>query len=265
MAAPATKLRVCTRQIHNGTERVPCNSPYLGSTCPNEQKHIMKIKTGYCSNGCCEGTKPKSFKGNPMPTCKFFLICACECHARLDKMFKDIGEERILIENAEYVPDIIPFNIEDYINTGDSTVAFADGGPDTPNGHERPLAGQPGRSPDVLAGRRTDTGRAARGGLEAQVWDLCRVFMSKGAEGLVTPKILAEAIADHYKIPTPSTGAIGAVFDRWEKLGFAKQAKKPVRFMGFTGRGTWEELLIMKGKTKRERKMDKVSARRGFR
>jgi hypothetical protein len=263
--ATATKLKVCKRFVHNGTERVACNLPYVGEDCAQKDQHVLKIKTGYCANGYCEGTKPKSWRGTPVPTCKFFATCACECHVRFDEIFKIAGEPRILIENAEYIPDLIEFHIEDYMNLGDSSGALNPDGADGSPSMERPVESQPARSPVMLASRRTDTGRAARGGLEAQVWDLCRVFMSKGMEGLVTPKLLAEAIADHYKIPTPSTGAIGAVFDRWEKLGFAKQAKKPVRFMGFEGKGTWEELQILKGKTKRERKASQSAARRGFR
>ena len=79
--------------------------------------------------------------------------------------------------------------------------------------------------------------------------------MSKGAQGLITPRILADAIAEHYKIPTPSTGAIGAVWDRWSKLGFAKQEKQPVRFLDFEGQGTWDELQILKAKAKRAKKI----------
>ena len=262
--ATATKVKVCKRFYHDGTERKLCNRPYIGDKC-TAVEHFLKFKTGFCNIGSCEGTRPKGHKDKPLPTCSFYMTCPCECHTKLDKMFKDIGETRILIENPEYQPEVTEFNIEDYINTGDSRDASMGGGVIGPDGVEWPATSQPARSPDALATRRTETGRAARGGLEAQVWQMIVTFNEKGLGEFITPRILADAIAEEHKIPTPSTGAIGAVFNRWESLGFASQTKKPVKFGGFLGKGTWEELIILKGKAKRQRKQAKSAERRGFR
>jgi hypothetical protein len=262
MAAVATKVKECKRLVHNGTERVPCGTEYKGADCPRRD-HVLKFKTGFCNNGDCEGNKPKTWRGKPKPTCKFWQTCPCECHKRIDDMFKMAEMPRQLIENPEYIPEKVHFDIMDYMKTSDEAVPFsplATSGPDGVEGHA-PDAPRPAAAP--LAARRTDTGRAARGGLEAQVWEQCQVFAAGGIEA--TPKVLADLIADKYKIPTPSTGAIGAVFNRWEKIGFAKQGKKPIRFLGFTGEGTWQELEVIKAKAKRTRKQTQSAARRGFR
>lgn len=261
---PKAKPKKCTRLVHNGVERVKCDTLYL-TDCPKSSDHVLKFKTGFCNNGWHEGTKPKDWRGNPTPTCQFFQTCACNCHVKLDKMFKDVGMERLLVENSEYTPERVDFNIEDYMKPAEDDAPFSDGGADGPATDEGTTRTATRPSVATLATRRTDTGRAARGGLEAQVFEQCRLFTDAEALDLCIPKNIAERIADQYKIPTPSTGAIGAVFDRWTKLGFATTAKKPVRFVGFTGEGTWTELELMKAKAKRQRKHAQSAIRRGFR
>lgn len=263
MAAPATVLKTCNALVHNGVERVKCGKQYKGTECPNKSNHLMKIKTGYCNMGQCEGTKPKGNKDKPLPTCSAFTLCACKCHAEIDEMFKITEMERIEVVNPEYIPERVEFNIFDYLKTPEDEVPFSDVRVNGDGRLEQPVAATTAPAVAPLTTRRTDTGRAARGGLEAQVLEQCQVFAAGNIEA--TPKMIAEIIADKYKIPTPSTGAIGAVFNRWESLGFAKQARKPVRFTGFTGDGTWVELSQLKARTKRAKKQSLSAARRGYR
>lgn len=254
----------CKRLVHNGTERVECGTLYTGTDCPNKLTHVLKFASGFCQMGKHEGNKPRNLDGTPARTCKLFMSCGCKCHEQIDQMFKMAGMDRIFIENPEWKPNFIPFNPDDYVSSKDS---FSSGGVDGPDDMERPPAGRVDTPARTLTERRTDTGRAARGGLEAQVFQQVRKLVDAGFGGdnLITPKILADMIREEYKIPTPSTGAINAVFERWNTLGFATTAKKPVRFVSFTGKGTWVELIQMKGRIKRERKMSQSAARRGFR
>lgn len=223
-------------------------------------KNRNKFMSGYCSNGFCEGTKPRSFRGTPQKTCHLIDECPCECHRQLDLMFESTGVPRQLVTNPEYTPERVDFNIEDYLQTPSSDAPSTDGGVDGPD----IIEGTP-MTPAVaaLAQRRTETGRAARGGLEAQVLEACHALAILDQH--ITPKMISGWIAGKYEIPEPSTGAIGAVFNRWEKLGFAKQEKKPVRFAGFTGDGTALELERLKGKVKRESRRTQSALRRGIR
>lgn len=235
-----------------------------------EQRAWLKDRAKNCTGFCndfnkpaqCEGTKPRNYKGQPLPTCEYFSTCPCSCHWNVDQMFSMTGLDRKLVPNPEYVPPVAEFVMPDFTEDPLGTVAVADGGVIEPVDHERPVAVPPTPDATPLAHRRTETGRAARGGLEAQVWDAC--FNMPGEDDL-TPKQVVDWIADKYKIPTPSTGAVNAVWERWVKLGFATVAKKPNRFTGFSNDGTWEELVRMKGSAKRQAKSAKVAQRLGRR
>lgn len=223
-----------------------------------------KFMTGFCNDsgkpGQHEGQKPKS-GDKPLPTCEYWDTCPCVCHQNVDKMFEMTGLERRLVPNPEYVHEASEFVIPDVAIDPLGPVAVPVAGVIGPDDDERPVAAQDGPSTAPLAQRRTPTGRAARGGLEAQVWEACRSI----EEEPLTPKLVGEFIAEKYTIPTPSSGAINAVWDRWSKLGFAEQGKKPNRFVKFTGDGTWEELCRIKSSTKRQKKSAIAEARRTIR
>lgn len=259
--AAVTGVKVCKRLVHNGTERVVCGNIYKGTNCPRVE-HVLKIKTGFCSNGHCEGTTPHNFRGRAMPTCDFFRTCACECHVRFDEMFKLAEMERILLNKSAYVPERIDFNPDDYLPTRKEDAPSNPLAPVAPVAVEGALAPPPPVAQPPLTQRRTDTGRAAKGALEAQVWEQCVVFAAASIPA--TPKMLAELIADKYHIPTPSTGAIGAVFDRWVALGYAEKSARPVQFLKFTGEGTWEELDWMKAKARKAKRHNSNPNRRHF-
>jgi hypothetical protein len=80
--------------------------------------------------------------------------------------------------------------------------------------------------------------------LEAQVFEAC---VALAIIPTLTPKVVAEYIVTKYKVPTPSSGAIQAVWIRWDKLGIGKELKKPVRWGGFIDPElTWEKLDALK-------------------
>lgn len=228
-------------------------------------KGRSKFMTGFCNDinkpAQHEGTKPRS-GGKPLSTCPFWLDCPCECHWNVDQLFKMTGMERKPVPNPEFVPYRSEFVMPEYADPLGSTPTSSPDGTDTHPDDERPVTTPYAPAAAPLAERRTETGRAARGGLEAQVWDAC--FNMPGEDDL-TPKMVAEWIADKYKIPTPSSGAINAVWDRWEKLGFATQAKKPNRFTGFTGEGTWDQLQRMKVSGKVQKKVNATKERLAIR
>lgn len=228
-----------------------------------------KYVTGFCNDigkpAQCEGTRPRSPSGKPMKVCEFHLTCPCKCHYDIDQMYKLAGMERIEpVVNPEYVPEGEQFVMPDPVVRFTEPPSFIGGGPDGPPIAEGIVAPTPAPSmtPSLPP---TPTGRRHRGELEYQVLEAVNAW--GGDNGLCTPKIVAEWIAAKYTIPLPSTGAIQAVWNRWEKLGIAVQAKKPVRFVGWTGdfNGSAETLERLKASKKRQEKSAKSAAARGFR
>lgn len=232
-----------------------------------------RYKTGFCSNGHCEGTKPVNYRGRPMPICTLWEKCGCECHERITKMYADIGVPRIEAQqNPDYKPDPNPFVLPDLrdrhappvtLNGPRLIVSELDEATATP-------PPQPGTT--VVEGRAfapTPTGYRGRGQLEYEVLEVVRVWVSDPAEDeeICTPKLVAERILALRGGMTPSTGAIQAVWDRWEKLGIATQAKKPARFTGWVGDfdGTADALDRIKAAKKRQAKAAKAEAGRRIR
>jgi hypothetical protein len=135
---------------------------------------------------------------------------------------------------------------------------------------ERPAAGQGDAAtgaPAPVIQRTfapTPTGIRAKGQLENEVLAVCNDF-AKGVYDWsdCTPKLVSEEIARKKAIEPPSTGAINAVWDRWEKLGFALQGKKPSRFVAFCVDGSLLTLEDMKLKAKRQRRLSQAESRRG--
>ena len=258
MAAPATKKTPCPREIWKNGEKAKCGIPItVSQRCPNHDIHIMKFKTGFCANGFCEGTKARDYKGKPVMTCKFYLTCACKCHADIWFMSKMTGMDRQLMDNPEYVSPKRTFWLpeDDPDWTGD--VLSMPDEPDAPEPVESPVAATVAPS----AGRSfapTATGRAARGQLEYWVKRQCDIWVLEEYTFPCTPAWIADEIASDEGIDPPSVGAIGAVFDRWVKLGFAECAKKPVRFVAYTPEGKAKGLDRMKEEAKRKTKLTKA-------
>lgn len=223
-----------------------------------------KFLSGFCSNypegglELHEGTQPKNHKGMPMKTCPHFLQCPCKCHQQVDQMFEMLGKERALLSNPEYDPvttfvtPYVPFDrtldtpLESSVTDDPAMLGIT---------LEGIATGRVGGQDAALAAYGTPTGRARAGGLEASVHRVTLRLLEAGE--VVTPKMVSEAIAEEYEISPPSTGAIGAAWNRWVDLGFATLATKPIRFVGFTGESSWEELSRLKARKKRVKRVTK--------
>lgn len=246
-----------------------------------------KYKSGFCNDinktPQCEGTKPVTRDGTPMPVCLDWENCPCKCHELVTQMYEMAEMER---EPAEQSAEYLALQHERsaqltlmldsvYALTVRSRALSSSDGPDVHPGDEGPFNGTPSAQDGPVSTlsalvparpvfTRTPTGRRARGQLEYDVLQVCREY----AEGVweweaCTPKAVAEQIGKMNSVEPPSTGAINAVWDRWEKIGFAEQAKKPSRFVKFTGENTDMALDRMKGATKRAKKMAQAEQKRG--
>lgn len=236
-------------------------------------KTAKKIKTGFCANKQCEGTKPKSPSGVPMKVCVFWQTCACDCHRKITELYEMAGMDRLEPEQSpEYVEAaekrhletaamlesldrIVPVSGALSIASDTDTHPSDEGSPTVP-----PRAAT-GPSRPIL----TPTGRRAKGSLEHDVLAVCVEYMQGVYEWEhCTPKLISERIAKLYAVEPPSTGAINAVWDRWEKLGFAEQAKKPSRFVKFTVDSPSPVVLEkLKAEVKRNKKRSQAEMKRG--
>ena len=246
-----------------------------------------KYPTGFCatinvpemSQGH-EGTSPRSWNGKPMRVCTDIEHCPCECHYQIDQMYAMINQPRPEPEQspaylaylrevlAEFeMPDVWESPVMDPLSSPDGT--------DAPPDDERPVATLPvpalgGISAIITTSggqtryTPTPTGRRARGQLEFDVLFVCDEFARDVYEWeYCTPKLIAERIGIMNQTEPPSTGAINAVWDRWEKLGFAKQDKKPSRFVGFVIDGSHETLERLKNNVRKNKRLQQAEQRRG--
>lgn len=193
------------------------------STYIDQKPHL----TGFCSNGQHEGTKPKGHNGIPLKVCEFWQVCTCDCHKQITEMFKMTGQERVPMPNPEYKAPPRTFwmpsdDPEYYLPKGEPEVA------------------DEGVSATVLERTvaTTATGRTQRGGLEFWVQRECLAWLvDRDPDYGLTVRIISDEIGRIEGIKPPSQGAIGAVFDRWVKYGYAIIADKPRRFVGLTEQG----------------------------
>lgn len=248
----------------------PCNQLLVtdgigGFRCKNRDEHVLKYKTGFCAGGACEGSAKKAPSGRPMPTCKWWKRCPCECHKIFDMMFAASGMERQLQDNSGYKVDHSLFRMptpEERLAMIASSVGT---GPTTPIVIESP-------APDLVPAtiRRvftpTATGRAARGELASWVKHECDVWLVEELIYKCTPPYLAEAIAKTQGFAKPpSVGAVDAVLKRWVEIGFAVVEKKPTRFIKYTDDGIRLGLEGCIERAKRTRRLQEAEAGRSFR
>lgn len=253
-------IRTCKSQVWRENEKSPCATKFQ-DRCPNREYHILSMRTGFCSSGWCEGTKAKDWRGHPVRTCEFFWTCPCECHEMLWRMAAMTGMERILHENPEYttpkseywMPDDNPEDWHSYRKEDEPLPIFVD-------------SPAPEAVPATLVKeyKPTVTGRAARGELEAWVKEQCDIWMIEGYHTRCTPAWISDQIAHDQGIKEPSVGAIGAVFERWTKLGFAVIEKKPTRFVRYTDEGIRLGLEKMKEQSKRRTRLAAAEKRRNL-
>jgi len=223
--------------------------------------------TGFCGNGHCEGTRPRNFEGKSLKTCAFWTTCTCVCHIEQDEIFAMLGEERRLVENPEYRPDM-----GSYLRP-DPTAHTDFGGPSKRQGpiDKKAIVGEELTPDSILKGHvfhETDSGRRTKGQLEYQVLEACNKAMDIWPdEVLVTPKEIAKYIGGKQGGQEPSTGAIDAVWKRWVQMGFAETATKPVRFVDYTAKKnqTIADLEEAKRKFKNSTRSAQGEARRAIR
>lgn len=90
------------------------------------------------------------------------------------------------------------------------------------------------------------TGRKPRGWLAEAVLAVCKDHLSgklKLDGKPLTPHRVAKVVQERTGAEDPpSTGAVSAVFKRWETFGFAKFNQKPFSFKAFTPKGEKEGL-----------------------
>jgi hypothetical protein len=238
-----------------------------------------KFKTGFCSEGQHEGTRPVSRSGQPMKICEFWEQCPCKCHTEITAMYEMAGIDREPPEQTpEYLAKVHAQEVatskmldEVYAMTSRSRSLSNVGGTDAHPDHERPVATPPSAAhgPSAPPPRpmfaHTPTGRRARGQLEYDVLAVCDEYSRDVYDWeYCTPKLVAERIGRINDTEPPSTGAINAVWDRWEKLDFAVQAKKPSRFVEFKIDGSAQTLDMIKSRSKRQKKMSQAELRRGI-
>ena len=256
------KLKICKAKVrYEGKKIQPCGTEYLGDTCPKKPNHLLKMKTGFCSNGWCEGTKATDWRGNPVPTCEFIYTCPCECHDMMGRMFEITESERIVVQSSAYQPPERTY----WMPSDDPLPPSSRDNPtDAPVVVESPV---PDRVPATIRHTYTPTptGRAARGELELWVKEECDVWLVDEPGVPCTPAYLADQIGRSQGINPPSVGAIDAVFKRWEKLGFAVIDRKPTRFTRYTEDGVRLGLDQMKTQAKKRARLQLADDRRNLR
>lgn len=263
----ALEVKTCIKKVRDAGKHVPCPGKFLKGTtdspgvCPESERHLLKMPSGFCLNGWCEGTKAVTYKGDPAPTCKMILTCPCKCHDTLDKLFAMTEQERLVVESSGYAPPKrtywLPSDEPDMIlsRTSDPMppVVIESPAPDlVPATIERTFAP-------------TATGRAAKGELESWVNKHCGIWLIDQPGVPCTPAYLADEIARDQGITPPSVGAISACFERWIKLGYAVVQKKPTRFVAYTEEGKKYGLEKMKADAKRAAKLAQADNRRNLR
>jgi hypothetical protein len=213
-------------------------------------------QTGFCSSGLHEGSKVLSPSGKSNKTCTAIDICKCKnptCHSFYDRMFKEAGLERIPVDNSGYLPETHAFALPEKTVVEAAPVLSSEPVVLPPDTLESVA---PGRVPPVERHSYgpTESGRAARGELEGQVNNICIIWVVEAEQFPCTPQYVSEEIARLKGIKSPSTGAISAVFDRWEKIGYAEIGRKPIRFLAFTDQAIEHGLEWVKTKAKKRGK-----------
>lgn len=258
--------------------------PHPRYTTSKDRKWLegrLKHPTGFCtpynpleSQGH-EGSKPKSASGKPLPVCTFYETCPCTCHKEIDDMYAIAGLPR---EPAEENPEYELMMSEKRLATQvmlDSLALPAsslgalsnmDGGfPHNGDEGTVPANVDPPRAIPQPQFAPTPTGRRARGQLEYDVLKVCQDFAAGVFDWAeCTPKLVSIEIGKLEAVEPPSTGAINAVWDRWEDLDFATQDKKPSRFVKFNveNPSSWT-LDRIKAQRKREKKRGQAEQKRG--
>ena len=264
MQVSAVAEKVCKAKVKNEYgEQVPCGTKLKGE-CLNRKNHVGKYKTGFCSNGFCEGKSVKStLTGKPMKHCMDWRTCGCTCHVEIDKLFIMTKNLRTFKDMSGYEAPVSHYQMPTLEERAAMAVA-AKGAAKEVVIIESPM---PELIPVTIKREfnETNTGRQGRGQLEYRVKEFCDEYLLSKDPAPATPKYVAEVIAKKYGIAAPSQGAVDAVFKRWNALGFAMIASKPTRFIGYTPAGVKLGLDAMKLAAKQKERSSAAEASRTLR
>lgn len=241
--APKTLLKVCGDFVRDQTTglREPCKKEYSGDECPRRRTdHIRPMKTGYCGSGWCEGMKPKSYSGQPCPTCKFWLVCPCDCHELVSLMFFQSEMPRRLVDNPEYHP----VKITGLMTAEERAKLHAER-----KAEDRTARAVQSAATDGGDEIHSPSGRTRKGLLDTWMEQVCKIWAVDTSRPC-TPSWISECIGMCFDVTPPSVGAIDAVLKRWVDYDFAYVEKKPTRFTGFTAEGQRLGLDVMREKSK---------------
>ena len=108
--------------------------------------------------------------------------------------------------------------------------------------------------------------RRSRGSLESDVKSICDKFVTGevklGDNENLTPHRISRLIKDHESLDAPpSVGAVAAVLNRWEKIGFAEVEYKPFRFIDYSEAGRTDGLTALKAAAAAEMRAQKAAAK----
>jgi hypothetical protein len=224
-------------------------------------------KSGFCSIGHHEGGRYPGPSGKMNKTCTIIEHCTCDdptCHPFFNRMFEESGLPRQPVDNSGYEPEHLGFVMPEPVIVAAPPILSVSAPRDTPGTLESVAPGLvPPRNRRSYGP--TETGRAARGQLEDQVNEICSTWVVEQYKMACTPQYIAEEIARKEGIKAPSTGAIAACFDRWEKIGYATIGRKPTRFISYTEEAVEHGLGWIKEKAKRGEETRKAAVRRGER
>lgn len=265
----ALRLRNCSSKVRvfDGEKVVhaKCDGQWVGDKqCPKKDQHLLPMKSGWCAQGWCEGTKATDWRGRPAPTCKMIGQCPCICHDMLTKMFAMTGAERLVIESSGYAPPHRTYWLPE-----DDPLPALDRSSNGLVGTGPAIIESP--APDIVPAtvtrdfRPTESGRTPKGQLELWVKEQCDIWLIDKPGFPCTPQWLSDHIAEDQGITPPSVGAISAVFDRWTNLGFAVIERKPTRFIKYTDEGIRLGLERMKQDAKRKTRLQVADDRRNLR
>lgn len=240
--------KLCTIRVRKAAQMVECSTPlklrdreYI---CPNRKIHVNPFVTGFCDSGWHEGYKINK------PTCRFWMVCPCDCHTMLCRMAAMTQTERVLVDESTWVSGntFVQVSLTESIQA--SVTARSD--------LTLVKSEMPGLVPDTF--RRefapTVSGRAQRGQLENWVQTATQEWLASRMSGEdmppCTPQWLSEFIRSLEQLDKPpSTGAIDSVFRRWSEMGYANIGSRPTRFVSFTVAGIRDGLEVMRARAKR--------------
>lgn len=227
--------------------------------------------SGFCSTGCHEGTQPVNLNGTPLKVCVAIgdgpdskNRCSCKCHVEIDKMYESAGLARVPQQSPLWKPAKSPdltWLYEDSESELDTFVSVRSQG--TPADAEPARDhGIPVEQPRYDTADRTPSGFRKKGQLEESVQDVCLGYLKGKYEadenGDMTTKHIGLLIDAE---SPPSPGAVQAVLERWEKLGYAEMRRKPVGFQMLTAEGMQKGLSAMRQEAAIKRKVDRKRAR----